>query len=253
MKNVKSKFKVLLSLLLAVLMLAPSMTVFAAESNTKEQAIESNIIAIEESLSANGTDVLKEINDMITDYTALLPGATTTEETAKIMNLIATLEEMRDEYTLYASGISTCKFHLIYSPAVAAVIAYFNSKGYDLSAELLTHAKQNTVVNTNYVPVNGQRVKQSNVFTSIAKATKTSGSASFPNEGNSVQKDLYYAIHAFSYTKTSATSKTVTIRDRYDFAPGDYNGIAGIAIDTMYKAQEAGVIVPYYVNITATA
>lgn len=239
--------------MLAVLMLVPSITAFAAEGNTNEAIIESNIMAIEEELSENGTDVVAEINDMIAEYTALLAGATTDEDIAKITSLIATLEEMRDEYVLYEAGISTYKFHVIYSPAVSAVVAYFNSQGYKLAAELLTHAKENTSLNSNYYPTNGQRVKQSSTFTSIAKGSKTSGSASFEKTGTTVGDDLYYAIHAFSWTKTSASSRTVTIRDRYDFAPGDYSGIAGIAVDTMYKAQEAGVIIPYYVNITATA
>ncbi len=249
----KGKFKILMCCMLAILMLVPSITAFAAEGNTNEEAVESNIIAIEEELSENGTNVVAEINDMIADYTALLSGATTDEDIAKITSLIATLEEMRDEYALYEAGISPYKFHLIYSPAVTAVVAFFNSQGYKLSAELLTHAKDNTVLNSNYYPANGQRVKGSSTFTRIAYGSATKGSASFENTGNTVQKDLYYAIHAFNWTKSSASSKTVTIRDRYDFAPGDYSGIAGIAVDTMYRAQEAGVIIPYYVNITATA
>ena len=117
---------------------------------------------------------------------------------------------------------------------------------------MLTHAKDNTKLNSNYYPTNGSRVGQSSVFKSIASGTKTSGSGEFKNSGTTVDKDLYYAIHFFNFTKSSASSRTVTIRDRYDFAPGDYSGIAGIAVDTMYKAQQAGVIIPYYVNITAT-
>ena len=53
-------------------------------------------------------------------------------------------------------------------------------------------------------------------------------------------------------TKTSSTTKTVTVKDRYDYATGDYTGIAGIAINTMVQAQNFGVIVPYYVRIIHT-
>lgn len=252
MIKTKGKLKALICCILAVIMVVPGITAFAADGNTDENIIKNNITAIEEELSANDTDVISEINAMIADYTAQSLDATD-DDAVKFTALITTLEEMRDEYALYTAGISTYKFHAIYSPAVTAVVAYFNLMGYKLSAELLTHAKDNTVLNSNYYPANGQRVKSSSTFTNIAKGTKTSGSASFANTGNTEQKDLYYAIHSFNWTKSSANSRTVTIRDRYDFAPGDYSGIAGIAVDTMYKAQEAGVIIPYYVNITATA
>lgn len=248
----KHKFKVLISGLLAVLMLVPSSVAFAATLPAEDDQIAKNIVAIEDELTANDTDVVTELSDMIAKYKAMLNNPDETVDVDNVKNLISTLEGMLGEYQMYQAGISTYKFHVIYSPAVAAVVAYFNLKGYTLAAELLTHAKGNTTLNSNYYPTNGSRVKQSSVFQNIAKGTKTSGSASFPNSGNTVDKDLYYAIHDFDFTKPSASSRTVTIRDRYDFAPGDYSGIAGIAVDTMYQAQQAGVIIPYYVNITAT-
>ena len=251
MTNIKNKMKVLICCILTVMMVVPSMTVFAANEATDKDVIEGNITAIEKELLANNTDVISEINALIADYTA--QSLNTTEDADKFVDLIATLEEMRDEYALYIAGISTYKFHAVYSPAVAAVVAFFNMKGYKLSAELLTHAKNNTEINSNYYPTNGQRVKSSPTFANIAKGNKIVGSANFENSGNTAQKDLYYAIHTFSWIKPSASSRTVIILDRYDFAPGDYNGVAGIAIDTMYKAQQAGVIIPYFVNITATA
>lgn len=251
MANTKNILKVLICCILTIIMIVPNMTVFAANGTADKNVVRSNITAIEKELLVNNTDVISEINAMIADYTS--QSLNTTEDTDKIVGLIATLEEMRDEYTLYNAGISTYKFHAIYSPAVTAVVAFFNMRGYKLSAELLTHAKDNTKLNSEYSPTNGQRVKSSPTFTNIANGKKTSGSANFANSGTTAQKDLYYAIHAFSWTKPSASSRTVTIRDRYDFAPGDYNGIAGIAIDTMYKAQQAGVIIPYYIKITATA
>ncbi|MDR2996363.1 MAG: hypothetical protein LBV11_21605 [Bacillus cereus] len=62
----------------------------------------------------------------------------------------------------------------------------------------------------------------------------TSGSASFENQGTVVQKDLYYAIHKFNYSYVRNTGK-YTLTDRYDISYGDYNGIAGVAIDTMWQ------------------
>lgn len=100
------------------------MTVFAANGAADKNVVRSNITAIEKELLVNNTDVISEINAMIADYTS--QSLNTTEDTDKTVGLIATLEEMRDEYTLYNAGISTYKFHAIYSPAVTAVVAFFN-------------------------------------------------------------------------------------------------------------------------------
>ena len=81
---------------------------------------------------------------------------------------------------------------------------------------------------------------------SVAVATISTWFYAKGYSGNVAQKDLYYAIHAFSWTKSGGF---VTLRDRYDFAPGDYNGIAGTAVNTMYLAQQAGVLVPFYLSI----
>lgn len=248
----KKKFKAFISCLLAVLMLVPTTVAFAATPTSENEQLAKNIVAIEDELAANDTDVVTELSDMIAEYKAMLNNPDENIDVDNVQSLISTLEEMLDEYQMYKAGVSTYKFHVIYSPAVAAVVAYFKVQGYSLAAELLTHAKDDTKLNSNYYPTNGSRVRQSSVFKSIASGTKTSGSGEFKNSGTTVDKDLYYAIHFFNFTKSSASSRTVTIRDRYDFAPGDYSDIAGIAVDTMYKAQQAGVIIPYYVNITAT-
>lgn len=71
----------------------------------------------------------------------------------------------------------------------------------------------------------------------IRSGTKAKGSSAFPNSGGTQQKDLYYAIHRFDWVKSGAK---VTLRDRYDFAPGRYDGIAGAAVNTMVMAQRAG-------------
>jgi len=122
-----------------------------------------------------------------------------------------------------------------------------------LAAELLTHVEENAKLDSTYHPIHSSLVKKSKTFKEIANGGKTKGSGSFDNIKGTVNQDLYYAIHAFDFTKPSAVSKKVTIKDRYDFKKGDkYSGLAGLAIDTMYGAQEAGYLVPYYVVITET-
>lgn len=70
MTNIKNKMKVLICCILTVMMVVPSMTVFAANEATDKDVIEGNITAIEKELLANNTDVISEINALIADYTA---------------------------------------------------------------------------------------------------------------------------------------------------------------------------------------
>ena len=44
-------------------------------------------------------------------------------------------------------------------------------------------------------------------------------------------------------------NSSLNVSDRYDYASGDYTGVAGVAVNTMYQAQQAGILVPYYVKI----
>lgn len=81
-------------------------------------------------------------------------------------------------------------------------------------------------------------------------STAQSGSSAFEYDTTSVATmDLYYVMHASNYS-TNIMDRIVTISDRYDFALGDYNGIAGAAIDTMYMAQAYGAIVPFMLIVT---
>ncbi len=113
-----------------------------------------------------------------------------------------------------------------------------------MAAELLTHALANNDLDSIYVPINKDIMYESEVFTKIVNGNSTYGTSAFPNQGNTSDKDLYNAIHSFYYSK-SESGRTVVIQDRYDFAKGEYNSIAGIAVDTMVAAQDAGTIVPF--------
>lgn len=138
------------------------------------------------------------------------------------------------------------------SAAVATVIAYFNANKYYLSAELLTHARSNTSLNSNYSPSYGYLCNGSPLLADIWTGSALSGTGTFAktNGVSYVLDDLYYAIHKFSYSKyISLSNSYLEVSDRYDYASGDYTGVAGVAINTMYQAQEAGILTPYYVKI----
>lgn len=241
------KIKALLSVFLIAALFIPSMTAFAAGPDDRQE-IEENIGIIEEYLADNGTAVVDELNQQIIDLQDRMTGATDAEK-ENLEALINTTRTLIEDYESYKTGPMTRgSYHVVYSPAVASVIAYFNSMGYKLSAELLTHARDNESLDATYFPSYGNRVTFSSVYTGIINSSSTSGNGSFPKSGSTEQIDLYYGVHNFSYSKNT-TNRLITITDRYDFVRGDYTGIAGVATDTMYLAQQAGTIVPFYTKI----
>lgn len=247
----KNLIKITISVLLVFSFIFPTKSM-AKESVTLNKLettneIEKNINTIKLDLAVQGNDVVSELNKQIQEFKEMLNEETNLEEREKLIGLIWTTEEMIREYQAYNSGIFIQgKDHPVYTPAVATVVAWFHAKGYKLAAELLTQAKKNNKINSIYYPKYGDRVKKSQVFKDIKKNNKTKGSATFPNKGNTNDKDLYYAIHNFNYVKYP---KIIHISDIYDYDKGDYKSIAGVAIETMRRAQAAGVIVPYRVYI----
>lgn len=229
--------KKIISLALTIIMLmSVSATAFAYNTNDAAKAI----YLIENELAENNTSVVAELTEMKNRSTSA--------------EQIALINGMIEEYEAYQNGtlaVPYGSFHLIYSPAVSAVIAYFNSQGYVLSAELLAHAKDNNTLDSAYTPSNGALMAQTAKYAELCSNGLTSGTANFTKTGATVDDDFYYAIHACSYTKDTANN-TITVTDRYDFAPNDWSDIQGIAVDTMYKAQEAGVIVPFQLSITVS-
>lgn len=110
-------------------------------------------------MNNNNTDVIAELIELRVTYEKELAISTSNEEKDKLQNLINATNNNIVEYEFYMNNNSiTGSFHLIYSPAVSLIIAWFNNQGYYLAAELLTHAKENNTVNSEYTPVYGDRV-----------------------------------------------------------------------------------------------
>lgn len=243
-----SKNKLISSIILSFLLLFSFVPLAAnAEPVGDVNNVKSNLNKIENELSSNGTSVETELNALIDEMLQDASRSTSAEEAAQIEQNINTLRLLLSDYQSFKLGHTTRgAYHPVYSAAVAGVIAFFGLKGYVLSVELLTHAVNNNTLDSVYWPNAGGRVTSSGVFWSIKNGRSTSGSAAFPNSGSGPERDLYYAIHAFSWKKSGGT---VTIMDRYDFQPGLYSGIQGVAVNTMFEAQKAGVIVPFQVRI----
>ena len=158
-----------------------------------------------------------------------------------------TIKIIREEYI---DAITTNKSSSKYAIPVATVLAYFKAKKYYLAAELLAHAKSNKTINSYYSPSYGYLVKYSSVTTKLYKnkSVGQSGSDCYPSSSNRTLQDLYYAIHCFNYKRER---RYLAIKDRYDYAPekGYPSKIANIAVSTMYNAQKAGYLTPFYTYI----
>lgn len=79
----KKKFKAFISCLLAVLMLVPTTVAFAATPTSENEQLAKNIVAIEDELAANDTDVVTELSDMIAEYKAMLNNPDENTETKR--------------------------------------------------------------------------------------------------------------------------------------------------------------------------
>lgn len=233
-------------LLLTSAMLVPTFTF-----TVSAQASQSCVACIEQELRTAQTSVISELDKMIVAYARIYNQSPDAAVQEKSQEIIDTLVELQDTYLAEKSSVCSYALHPIYAIEVASVIAYFNLKGYNLSAELLTHMKSNTSLDSEYIPLYGGNVCESSVFQTIVDSQKTGGKGVFPNTGNKNDKDLYYAIHAFDFTRLGML--TIVISDRYDFASDkEYTSIAGVAISKMYQAQQDGYLTPFLVKIYAS-
>lgn len=127
---------------------------------------------------------------------------------------------------------------------------------YHLSAELLSQSTANDVLDSIYYPsrVNCDKIKSTSTYQKLKKLTGTSGDITFPHSGGNADLDCYYALHNVSYL-FDRSHRTIDIHDRYDFDDKnehDYSDVVGTVLNVMYKAQQAGVIVPYQVRISVS-
>lgn len=157
MKNISKKS---ISMLLAItLLLSTNMVTYAGEAISSQTSsemdirLENNLETIETTLEEQGTTVSQELKIVIGRLEEEKARARSLEDKNKIQALIDTTKELEISYNNYTSGIVTRGIdHPVLTPAVAAVATYFSSSGYLLSFELLVHAQDNNVLDSNYVP-----------------------------------------------------------------------------------------------------
>ena len=205
---------------------------------------------IEAAVEKEGYTVIEGLEIGMAKFQTIYNQTEDLTEKAKLQEIITGYENMITEYQQFEANKETVNLlgveHPVLSPAVSAIVSFFSVNNYMLSAELLTHAKENATENSTYRPVLMNHVYQTTEYVRMLNGRDGSSMAGVFNGGSSVaEKDCYYAIHGCRYYKTG---HNITIHDVYDFAPdgGDlnYDNLAGTAVNAMFMAQTAGVIVP---------
>lgn len=236
---------------------------------TAEEKTENAVEYFERSLVGQGTSVVAEFEERIAEYqTRLLVETDATKKsqlntlienterlletyqrekpTAKPMTAVVTANEPQPAEPTYVPKDADVFF---YENTVSAVVAYFYSNGYDLAAELLTHARFNSVRSSLYTPINLDCLYESTAFNAVRESGEPYGSEEFVKQGSVKDMDLFYAMHYFRYAKFQG-GEVLTVYDNYDFIfDGNYDFIDDVPIKVMYMAQERGVIVPFNVVI----
>lgn len=242
------KFKKIFTLLITLgLIITHScfQKIYALDTSSSSELI----LKIEEDLKSKGTSVEKELTELKNENLNDNIDNAVLDDLKEDFNNFS-LEKKESIYSVNVKRASSIGNTINHGPVVAAVIAWFSASGYKLSAELLTHMRSNKKINSSYTPKNGYVIKSSRTIKRIANATKTKGSDVMQNIGSTAEKDCYYAIHKFNFTKPSAKSKTVNVSDRYDFANSGISSIANFAITAMYSAQLSGYLKPFYTKTT---
>ena len=225
----------LLKILLSISLISLNISAVAADCKVKNQNMNLN-----ELINANKVDVEAELKKTMEEYRNDCLKSNDKNQIDKLNSLIEACEKLLNDYSSEES-VSTCANQP--NAAVSMVVAYFSNKNYYLSRELLLHATMNTNKKSTYVPNYGYVLKSTNTIKKIANGASTKGSSVFNSTSTPAEGDV---------TKTKASSKTVKVSDYYDYGSGDYDGLAGIAVDAMKNAQKNGSIVPFKVSITVS-
>lgn len=231
-----------------MLTIALSPVASATPPDDPSQRARASIESLEGELEASHTDVATELDNAIEEYAQARTDETlTSKEKEDAHNIMLSLINLKGDYLTYKSGQATSRNvidEVALRAAVGAAAAYFTAKDYQLSLDLLGFATINLDTTTTYSSRYNLRIRESAVFADIVAGSANSGSDAFPNEGGAIDQDLYFAIHAFDWSKVGGG--LLVVQDVYDFErDGDYSGIVGVAVNSMADAQAAGILVPY--------
>lgn len=195
-------------------------------------------------VESNGSTVDEEIDSLLCYYEDIR----TEQNAIQVDYLIEGIIDLRRDISLRANPFKRIE----YSIAVKACLAYFNLNGFMLSAELLNVAYHNTSEEYIYSPIHSYILYHTKKYKEISDASNIKGIETFDSKETKIETDAYYAIHGFNYTKSNPSSQELLITDTYDYSGKEEygDGLVNTAVKEMYYAQEAGVIIPFEVEIS---
>lgn len=235
-----------------------------SEVFSSEKTVGETIHAFNEYLEDKGTNAEKLLDERIALYETMLNNPEDDNQEENLRRLIDATENMK--VSVYNGSIISSAVVPQGSRAkpedydgwITTVTLGLIELGYDLSAELLTAARSNKNENAFYYnPVFSRRVLSSQQFYDIAYGTAVQGSNIFgSNVDARNEKDLHFAIKKYDFSKSYASSRTVTIIDVYDYhttSSADYSEPLKTIIDKIKAAQDDGAIVKYNLRIVLDA
>lgn len=145
--------------------------------------------------------------------------------------------------------------------AVNAIAVGFEVRNWPLAADLMFFNLSNTTLDIDYWPSLGYTIAQApQIANDVAQSNYLTEGFRQDSPGrlnglfeNDIEGDTYNALGSFYYSKTDAGNGNVNISilDRYDW---DYiNGDStNVFINTLARAQEIGIVTPFYTRIDLT-
>lgn len=264
-------------------------------------SISNDVVAsIEKDLSKRGTTVIEVLDKQINAYSELLE-TSNKEEEKEIFEKINILEDTKQYFTSCednVNNVSTCAYSekstdCGLSPnctctnenfatnkpcdsckefkevraQVTIIASLFETRGWLLAADLMMHNLSNKELDSDYWPVRGSSIAQSEQIKEIADNNNLTGDYSLDSPGNmngllenTIEGDVYNALGSFYYSKKYIREDTngkqivsIDIFDRYDWGEKKYGDeVADSLLAVLYKAEQIGVVTPFYTRITLT-
>ena len=200
------------------------------------------------------------------------------EKTDNFSNNFKSLELNNNAYAAYPFEVSpncicNASNYIIQTPCgacieytdkgkeVSAIAAGFAVREWSLAADLMLFNMSNTTLDIDYWPERGGQIAQApQIANELAYNSELARSFRQDSPGrlnglfeSTIEGDTYNALGAFWYSKTDAGDGNVNISiiDRYDwhYINGDS---ASVFNNTLVRAQEIGVVTPFYTRIDLT-
>ena len=156
---------------------------------------------------------------------------------------------------------ANCKEYTNVGLEVTAIRVGFEARGWDLAADLLLFNRSNNVLDIDYYPELGLTIAEAPQIKNEL-AYNNGMSESFKQDKpdrlnglfeSTIEGDTYNSLGKFWYSKTDAGNGKVNISiiDRYDWSYEDGGSVKEFN-NTMARAQELGILTPFYTRINLT-